>query len=503
MIEKNSVSQSVSNALQFAELGFTVHPKPNTVLEALVRTTNDNIVVGAMIVGDNPNKSFIETSDFEAYGDFLEFATKGKEENSEYIRSQHDCILDEVEQDICKAVSNHLSFAKNIVKPLVIEYTEKLIVDLEAYKPKDPASDFDIKVLDLPKPLIDLSFVDTLKMYQDKTAMIPTSYPKTKDISDEDLYKLVLTNDSVVDQSIVSWLSEKTETGFLRNVWRSFFLDAAEDTTKDPLMTFNSVNSSDHFSKADYLLAIFLIANKMFDEVLDNNANISLNDYKLIIADIRNYSGTVLLNTINFIKNYDVLSTLVIKTDEPNKAIYVYGEVYREWVRTGGNLETLFGLIITGDRSTSKASVNSVVEGMQTAFKRYVYISSSNNKAKSLDFFKYAIVRNFNELMQTLTTEEQEFSDTNNNYSGKVTEYLNELVKTVTYKDMEDINNLCLKIICRSRFYYTDAEDILTYINEACEINKGIDIRDAALISAIKYCTNYVADQLMISKDTV
>jgi hypothetical protein len=55
---------------------------------------------------------------------------------------------------------------------------------------------------------------------------------------------------------------------------------------------------------------------------------------------------------------------------------------------------------------------------------------------------------------------------------------------------------LALHIICQCRFYYTEAEFILSEIEEIGKQNPGIDVREAALIATINYLVDYLCDQI-------
>ena len=78
MIQNNSVSQSVSTASVLAEKGFTVNPKPNTILENLVRITNDHLISSEMIgvYGDNGqfqrDTNALDKAELEVFGNVMD-----------------------------------------------------------------------------------------------------------------------------------------------------------------------------------------------------------------------------------------------------------------------------------------------------------------------------------------------------------------------------------------------------------------------------------------------
>ena len=58
-----------------------------------------------------------------------------------------------------------------------------------------------------------------------------------------------------------------------------------------------------------------------------------------------------------------------------------------------------------------------------------------------------------------------------------------------------------MKVLCRSRFAYTDAEEFLTNMNEAGAANPGLDPREAALPALIELITDFALAQV-ISRST-
>lgn len=56
-----------------------------------------------------------------------------------------------------------------------------------------------------------------------------------------------------------------------------------------------------------------------------------------------------------------------------------------------------------------------------------------------------------------------------------------------------------MEIITRSRFYFTDAEMVLSYMEQAAAINPSIQPSEAALLAVIEYVADYLADQMTVA----
>ena len=103
--------------------------------------------------------------------------------------------------------------------------------------------------------------------------------------------------------------------------------------------------------------------------------------------------------------------------------------------------------------------------------------------------------------MTDFSEEEMEYINFDTNFLDKAQTIFNREVDNIRMFDMEDIYGIATKLICKSRFFYTDAESILTDINEAKKINPNIrDVREASLIATIHYVVDYIADQMTLRR---
>jgi hypothetical protein len=73
-----------------------------------------------------------------------------------------------------------------------------------------------------------------------------------------------------------------------------------------------------------------------------------------------------------------------------------------------------------------------------------------------------------------------------------------EELSEVSEIDMKDLWSVSLKLVCRSRFDHTQAERILSGIEEVKRDNPSIDVREAAAVSMIKYVAYWVSSQLKL-----
>ena len=103
--------------------------------------------------------------------------------------------------------------------------------------------------------------------------------------------------------------------------------------------------------------------------------------------------------------------------------------------------------------------------------------------------------------MAGVTKEEETFAQTTPNYIAAVNANFESELANIRSGDLDNIYMLAMKLVCRSRFYYTDAEIILCDIEEARRVNPNIDVREAALIATANYVFDFIADQMVAAED--
>ena len=68
--------------------------------------------------------------------------------------------------------------------------------------------------------------------------------------------------------------------------------------------------------------------------------------------------------------------------------------------------------------------------------------------------------------------------------------------QALTISDFDDLSMLALRLICRSRFWNSDAEQILEGIARAKKSHPSIDTREAANISVRQYVARWIATMI-------
>ena len=480
MIQKENILTAVGLAEMLAERGQTVLAKPSTVVAEMVKLTNQDVLGHSR-------------DDFTIYAENVENLTTGTLD----VPSQHDMYIDSVRAQIGKAVRSHISFAKNVVKPLVVDYAEGVIQYVNEFKYPNACDQFSVVVADLPELLEDEGFVDTLNKYVNKSIITPEKRPSLGKKTGEELLSLMLTGDREADQAITAWYSRLGNDYFV-NLWENTFRSNETDREILSYVGYNDILSADLFAKTDYALAIYLWATKLFDVVEDGMAGMSMAGYQECIAQTRDFAGALLTNSISRTSGYESSKILVIGMEPEKQTAKVFGKVYRNWLASGGTVETILGLIVSGRSVTTQVAVDEVRPQLLAAWQTHSTFFTAAESNKRFDYFKDALIVKFKQLMQNLTAEEREFTDSTTDYMVSVDKRFIVELEKLRSNEMDDVYGVALKLLCRSRFYYTDAEAILSDIVEAAKANPNVDVREAALIATLNYVSDYVAAQMTL-----
>lgn len=482
MLNNNSYLAAIGVATELALQGKVLTAKPNTPVHELVRHCSPGIEYKI----DNEDS-------VNNFGYFLENTTGNIINNDKSINSStHSLELDGFVDDLSKLVTKHISLAKNIVKPIVVEYAEDLKNYLETHKTASPSSKFEIVSLQVPELLRDDSFLDSIGNYKQKSVLTPdnsktlTLENKTK----EELLGLCSTGRDRTDELIKVWLSRQSEQ-FLNDVWVSFF---TKFTPVGKLYNYENINTLNTYEAADVALAIYLLSKKIFDDVQTSVDNLQL--YQTKVAQLRDYAGALLVFNINKIGLFEKAKTLVIEFSPNIYRAKVNGALYSEWVQSGGSAEVILGMLVSNSNVSSLTLIDQKAKDYLSSWNSYVMFHEANESNKMFDYFKDYLMISLDRSLNELTDIEKDLAAKNNSFISTIKKLADKEIDQLRSSDMEDIYDVALKIIAKARFYYTSSYSILSDINEAGKKNPNVDVREAALLAAINYMGDYLAYQI-------
>ena len=482
MIKLGASLAAIGYSDVLAERGLVATAVPNTVLSELTRLTNTTLT--------NLFASTQPPSSHEEAAQRIELATHGTLDQP----TDHDRYMDSIINDLSKAVTQHIGFAKNVVAPIVKQYAENVIAALDANKIPDPTSLFNIEQMELPAVLRNDSFVDMLKRYEGKQPILPRApLQLVKTRTPDELLALMHLGEHETDAQIDVWFSQRPE-GFFKKIWDYFF--STETTAVSP---WNFVPSATTiYEMANVGLATYLLGNRFYNGIEETANAVNLTTYKNTAAQIRDYGATLLASVIENMKLTERNNVFIISVQPETRTCQVSARLYNEWLSNGGTPEVLFGLIVSNRRAITTMAVDEIKTELLDEWKSYtVFHNAASNNAR-FDQFLSILDTEFVRLMATQTEEEKAFEVSHSTYRQSLQTYLKEELMALRAPDMLNIYKTARTIICCARFYYTEANRLLRSIEESSLLNPEINVREAALVATIEYVADYIAEQIQL-----
>lgn len=455
-------------------------PVPGTPVADLVTITNDSTSICV-----SPDASSL-SDQLSMNSSSLSIFTKGNDD----IISSHSRAIDEYVSEISRSVTAHISYAKNVVKPAVIEMAENVQKSLS--QTRAASAEFNIKIVDLPMPMQNSSFEDAVSSYSEKTLLDPETDLNLGEMTTEQLLALIQTGSSQQDTDIGLWFAGLS-SDLIACVWGNIFRDFK--ASKPPCIKKISELLLDKKTGVDAALLTYLAARKLFEEIPEGTG-VSLPVYKNKVAQIRDYSGIVLFREYSRYNASLKNGSLILSTDVNRKSVNVNGVVYREWLKTGGSNEVILGMLVSNQNLFNTNLINEKASKFKDAWNTYEQYSITEQRNSSFNTFKQALKLSFSAGMANMSPEETALKEEKPEMFAQIDTYFSDELALIRTNDMHDVNLTCMKLVCRSRYFYTSAEKILQSINDAMHANPNMNIRDAAAVAAIEYITDYVSDQI-------
>jgi len=487
VIKSSTFGLAVNAAVSFSSSGKTLVPQTNTVLQELVRLSV-------------PSSDYVPESQEHllAYGDMLEATTQGSVDNP----SEHDKYSDGLVHDLSKLVNSHISYARNVVKPVMLGFAEKLqcfTEQLELKSKEVGLGRYEIIEKYVPDLLRDESFLDTLKRFDNGRLLEPEANKQLLCASrtHDELLQLLSTGSNRFDE-MIGKLVANLPSNMLESVWNSNFTK----NNQGNYIPLTSINSKNIYERLEVALLVYLFANKIYDDVQEQEVSMALPVYRDAVNQIREYAGSVIVFSLKKAVLNSQGKVIIIESNE--RQIFVNGDLYRTWVQNGGKPEIILGSVISSSQyatppAITEEALNEKADQFARNYESYrTYLTVSEN-SKKIDHLKNYIKIEVLQGLGELDELEKVYIQKNPGYYEIVKKELDQVVSGFTLKDLQDVHYISRIVIAKVRFYYTSAYEIFESMNEAALANSDIDPREAALLASINYLADYLADQISIA----
>ena len=477
MISKQIAEHAISSTEEWERKGMYLKPVPGSLLEKLVM---------AATLGEQQQPL---TVDWIPSAEQISEQSAGYKAADEETISEHDSLQKQVAAAIAAQIQQHFNFARNNVRPIILQTVDLLrgaltsIPDSVEYSPN-------LILVDLPKPMNDPELQDVIQAYRSVPLLNLT---KTVGFAEADIKKIIeyaAPGSRGYDNEVATWMAGLGEENIL-SMWNAIF--GLGDTSNFAKLVGSPTTA------ADAAMFTFAIATTMLH---NSPEGLELTrDQITTCGQLREQAAIRMCYATDeeqvWIKNQRVLLTYT------KERVRVSGTVYRDWIENGGSNAILFGSILSDRPSSLINALNEKAGEYITNWERHNKLLSAAQVAKRSSVFQEALyVSSKRALGANL---ELAFAHAGNialdaRHPGDLAadKALKEICVSVREEEFADLYQLARRVICDAVFPYSNALEILKGVDEAKLDNPDSSDREAALVMLVQLVTRFIRAQIEI-----
>lgn len=391
------------------------------------------------------------------------------------IGSQHDLVMDEITPVAFEAIRNHIHFARTVVSPLV-ESLSSSVRQALADQTSSSLLGMEVIVVETPEIYTNDALRKAAEKFEDVSYDNPDVRTRLGELDAAGVRELITTGSAAIDKDIDLWLDYVGGDGWLvatyNQAFRAMFCDYA--------ITF-----ADMVRQPADALFVFLAARKLCEAAPPEGTEMPLQQYETTMVEMRNQAAKQVMYHINCYA--DELKQGRMITDSNDRQAWVHADLYRKWINEGGSNEILFGNLLNKPVLVTVANITERATDLLAAWQKHSVYVTSLEANRRFERTKTFLGMHFHKQLG----EEQ--NEANYGNATQVYDRFQELLDNVREGELECLDSVCLRLVCKSRFPHTAAFDILDGINTAMKQNAELDAREAAAISMAKYIGRWVA----------
>lgn len=476
MLTLESLSATQDLVAILADRGVKLGVVPNTpVAELMSATKIDYGSLNCLSEIDSAALALYRANDIKMVGAYVE-------------EDPHTAYLEHAGQQLGLALASHVSQATTIVLPAIGELYAKLkeSTDTEAtcgvrsYKVEMVTGSNLLEVSEIANDIDKFEGVQ-----QPRDLILNLDF---KPLADEAIVALMKIGSQDYDAAIDLFVSQEGMVA-IREVWEVVF-----QNEKRGFKTYDEFRA-DRSKGLVRNFVTFLIASKLLIDAkalpdVTGLSGLSSSKYPMILKSLQEVSGSALAINLNNKRAEEKSGKLIEKIE--NKVVYVHKAVYDRFMDEGGDVETLLGAAISGEKKIYLPDIVADVEKFKMAWEYHVTLARQNAGTTALIDSRRAII---DFIRGYVRVAEDEIIRSN---AEKIIARAVEFVGTIYRSDLDRLEMLAMKAVCKIAYSHTDAIVILAGVSEAMSANPEITKESALEMSVLNYAAEWIADRIFI-----
>ena len=472
MINENTYKKCFALAAAASANNLTLTPAQNTPLQELVKKSTylgeslavnatDNVVANASVSTNN---------------------------------SAHNETIDYFINLTADATQNHFAYARNVVTETVGRIATSVTAVMQSAS-IDPVSKFCVVMNGLPEPLAQSSFYREIEKHASTSSLAPRAQFKFKPKSAAELMDILLTGSAALDERIQEWL-KTIDFALVETIWNHYFVDQSLVETRDvPALALvlsapaTGLNAS---------LIVQLIAQKLNAIVVPDSGH-GLDMYKILVQEHLEFSANKILAAAIAYQNEVDHSIVVQSYGKTASTVTVNRTVYLDWLKNGGENELLFAGLLNNTVFVTIKDLEDNKQNLLSLWNSYLSISQNRFRNELFNYFLTTLRTSFFVDLDNVEGEEKEYLNGGSNIRSTISSLFEAELAELGTAAQEDIPRTVMRLVTKSRYYYTDAFKILTSIDELSQANPNIQMNEVVTLAHIEYLCDFVAAQIRVN----
>ena len=411
--------------------------------------------------------------------------------------TEHDILQDKMIDLLSKSVTQQVSFIRTEIVPEIDNIYMEVKNHINSSMNRNPESDINLVQIDRPQILdtsLFLSDIESRFKGATTTPPILDAYPS--DTSSEVIEQ--------VRESIKNYYQGDRSGSF------EYASTLTNDQIIHALVNYGNNTTDNHERLAGavngYILTQVLKSDdELASQIYGNKSANSLRDF---LKSLETYYGPTILalkDHLEKVSSGGPNSLLILRVDDAANTMYVNGPIYRQWITNGGDNRVLYGILADPEVSPLNFTISSIDASKEKYIKyweKYLVLEQAKQTVNTLNYFReYMRVVFFTRLSGNKAPFEKEYEEITPGSLEAIKDRFATMLSHVTVSNLvtdKDLYDTIMEIVCKSRYYYTDAYRILNYMVAESKSGTENDSSSLAMLAVVYYLVDYFIEQINV-----
>lgn len=472
MLSNESISLAIQVLQSLKDKGVRgVRPVENTPLAILARPT------GITVDATQTLQSLGEQISMMVNGNFI------SDQNA--APTAHTTNIDAFINDFRAITVRHVDYARNVVKPFVVELCENCVEYLKTFVPES-ISAYEVRVLNTP----DLFQNAALRAWANTSAEVPVKFIPNLFMPNVTVQEIrenyLVSKIASIKKDLDVWAATLSDER-LMEIWNAYFGPRESAATDGSLGAIAGVVPG-LVPRPDFDTLLFglIVTNSLVDNppvgvrltLSAFNSEVTLIGEKLrawYCHEFDLYQADLKSGHMAFYVN--------------GSQMVVYPESYKEFIAKGGQADAILGRLVSGRSVYTIDDYLAAQAELLSSWEQFTSIKFMASNSERFVRARETMVSFFTKAIEADTdpvlVDKARLVDA---FKRRVDE-----LSLETFSQLGSFQDFALKAVCETRFAHTNAYEILSGINRVSEHNPRIQGREAASLAVIEYLPRWMA----------